>query len=32
MVGVRKRDKMKIQYCITAFTPIMGTRKKSNHK
>lgn len=32
MVGVRKRDKMKIQYCITALTPIMGARKKSNHK
>ena len=32
MVGVRKRDKMKRQYCITALTPIMGTRKKSNHK
>ena len=32
MVGVRKRDKTKVQYCITAITPILETRKKSNHK
>ena len=28
MVGVRKRDKTKIQYCITAITPIMEIQKK----
>lgn len=27
MVGVRKRDKTKIQYCITEMTPIL--RKKN---
>lgn len=32
MVGVRKRDKMKIQYCITALTPVFRSRKKSSHK
>ena len=32
MVGVRKRDKMKIQYCITALTPVLRSRKKSSHK
>lgn len=32
MVGVRKRDKMKIQYCITALTPVLRVQKKSNHK
>ena len=32
MVGVRKRDKMKIQYCITALTPIIRSSKKSSHK
>lgn len=32
MVGVRKRDKMKIQYCITALTPIISSSKKSSHK
>lgn len=29
MVGVRKRDKTKIQYCITALTPII--KKQSSH-
>ena len=29
MVGVRKRDKMKIQYCITALTPIICSSKKA---
>ena len=28
MVGVRKRDKTKIQYCITAITPVL---EKGNH-
>lgn len=32
IVGVRKRDKMKIQYCITALNPILRSSKKSNHK
>ena len=32
MVGVRKRDKMKNQYCITALTPIIRSSKKSSHK
>ena len=32
MVGVRKRDKMKIQYCITALTPIIRSSKKNSHK
>ena len=32
MVGVRKCDKMKIQYCITALTPIIRSSKKSSHK
>ena len=32
MVGVRKRDKTKIQYCITALTPIIRSSKKSSHK
>lgn len=32
MVDVRKRDKMKIQYCITALTPIISSSKKSSHK
>ena len=32
MVGVRKRDNMKIQYCITALTPVLRSRKKSSHK
>ena len=31
MVGVRKRDKTKIQYCITAMTPILG-KEKGSHK
>ena len=31
MVGVRKRDKTKIQYCITALTPVIRS-KKSSHK
>ena len=31
IVGVRKRDKTKIQYCITALTPVLR-RKKSSHK
>ena len=30
MVGVRKRDKTKIQYCITAITPILRKRKGSH--
>lgn len=32
MVGVRKRDKTKIQYCITALTPIFKQKKEGNHK
>lgn len=32
MVGVRKRDKTKIQYCITAMTPIVRHKKESSHK
>lgn len=32
MVGVRKRDKTKIQYCITALTPILRINEKSSHK
>ena len=28
MVGVRRQDKMKVQYCITALTPLMKIRKK----
>ena len=28
MVGVRRQDKMKVQYCITAMTPLMKNRKK----
>ena len=28
MVGVRRQDKMKVQYCITALTPVMKNRKK----
>ncbi len=32
MVGVRKRDKMKIRYCITVLTPIICSSKKSSHK
>ena len=28
MVGVRRKDKMKVQYCITALTPVMKVRKK----
>lgn len=31
MVGVRKRDKTKIQYCITALTPVLNHNKKGNH-
>lgn len=31
MVGVRKRDKTKIQYCITALTPVLKHNKKGNH-
>ena len=31
MVGVRKRDKTKIQYCITAMTPILR-KKNGSHK
>lgn len=31
MVGVRKRDKTKIQYCITAITPLLK-KKKGSHK
>lgn len=30
MVGVRKRDKTKIQYCITAITPVLRN-EKGNH-
>lgn len=29
MVGVRRQDKMKVQYCITALTPLMKNRKKN---
>lgn len=32
MVGVRKRDKMKIQYCITAMTPVLRLNKKSSRR
>lgn len=32
IVGVRKRDKTKIQYCITAMTPIFRAQKESSHK
>jgi transcriptional regulator with XRE-family HTH domain len=32
MVGVRKRDKTKIQYCITALTPILRIKEKSSRK
>jgi len=34
MVGVRRRDKTKIQYCITALTPVLGVKdeEKSSHK
>ena len=32
IVGVRKRDKTKIQYCITALTPIIRIKEKSSHK
>ena len=32
MVGVRKCDKVKIQYCITALTPIIRLKKESSHK
>lgn len=32
MVGVRKRDKTKIQYCITALTPILRIKEKGSHK
>ena len=28
IVGVRRRDKTKIQYCITALTPIFANKKK----
>ena len=28
MVGVRRQDKMKVQYCITALTPVMKVKKK----
>ena len=28
MVGVRRQDKMKVQYCITALTPLMNVGKK----
>lgn len=28
MVGVRKRDKTKIQYCITSLTPVLRANKK----
>ena len=28
MVGVRRQDKMKVQYCITALTPVMKRGKK----
>ena len=28
MVGVRKRDKTKFQYCITSLTPTLRTKKK----
>ena len=31
MVGVRKCDKTKIQYCITALTPIFRSKEKSSH-
>ena len=31
MVGVRKCDKTKIQYCITALTPILRSKEKSSH-
>ena len=29
LVGVRKRDKTKIQYCITAMNPIIKVKKKA---
>ena len=32
MVGVRRCDKAKIQYCITALTPIVRQKKESSHK
>ena len=32
LVGVRKRDKTKIQYCITAMNPIIKGKKESSHK
>ena len=32
MVGVRKRDKTKIQYCITAMTPIHPRKKENSHE
>ena len=32
MVGVRKRDKTKIQYCITAMTPVVRLNKESSHR
>ena len=28
IVGVRRQDKMKVQYCITALTPLVKNRKK----
>lgn len=28
MVGVRRQDRMKVQYCITALTPLMRFKKK----
>ena len=30
MVGVRKRDKTKVQYCITAMTPVLKHTKKGS--
>ena len=32
MVGVRRCDRAKIQYCITALTPIVRLKKESSHK
>ena len=31
VVGVRKRDKTKIQYCITALEPVVRGKKESSH-
>ena len=31
-VGVRRRTHEKVQYCITALTPIIRSSKKSSHK